>query len=384
VKQVQKRLLDEKTAILEYYLGEKNSLLFLITKKAFSVFFLPPRKEIETSINAYTMLLSDPPKGQWKGLLASQRLSQELLLSAMKIMPEPVDRLIIIPDGLLFYLPFETLALFPKGQTSDATFLISKYAISYASSCASLLFLMERKKKSEFPKNLLAFGNPVYLSNVASDEKNKITVANIMRENYEGQGFDFSSLVQSEREVNQISGFFFKPNRDIYLKKEANEEMIKKLSLEDYQIIHFACHGFIDEKLPSRSALILSLDDNAKDDGFLQVREITNLQMSPELVVLSACQTGGGTIERGEGILGLTRVFFCAGARSVVSTIWKIDDKAAAEFMRYFYFYLFQKKDKAQALRLAKLRMLKSEYSHPFYWAAFVLNGEPCSKLSVY
>jgi len=382
VEQVQEWLLDEKTAILEYFLGDSQSFLFSMTKKELAIFPLPPRNEIEKSINAYTKLLSDPPRGKWKGLLAAKRLSQDLLFSALETLPESIERLVIIPDGLLYYLPFETLALFPRDQSSGENFLISKYAISYAPSCSSLLFLKERKKKDRYPKTFLAFGNPLSPSDVPLSRKSKISIARIMKETYEARGFVFSSLAQSKREVKKISRLFSKNDRDVYLGKDACEEMVKTVRLEDYQIIHFACHGFLDEKMPMRTALVLSSGEDEKEDGFLQVREIANLHLAAELVVLSACQTGRGSLERGEGILGLTRIFFYSGARSVVSTLWEIGDKATAEFMRQFYHCLSQKNDKAQALRLAKLSMLKSKYFHPFYWAAFVLHGESFSALN--
>src|SRR4030043_1319523 len=315
------------------------------------------------------------------GVLAANRLSRDLLFPALNVLPQSIERLIFIPDGPLLYLPFDTLALLPAGPSSGEDFLISKYTISYAPSCSSLLFLKERKKEDRYARNLLAFGNPLPPSDLASDGKNKISVANILRETYEGQGFDFSSLPQSDREMKEISSFFSKNDRTICLHREASKGMIKNLSLEDYQIIHFACHGFIDEKIPYRSVLVLSWDEQSREEGFLQVREIANLRLAAELVVLSACGTGRGRIGKGEGILGLTRSFFYSGARSVVSSLWKIGDKATAKFMRHFYFYLSQKNNKAQALRLAKVEMLKSKYSHPFYWAPFVLYGESSSRL---
>ncbi len=382
VKQVQERLLDEKTAILEYFLGENGSLLISMARNKFMIFPLPPRTEIENSISAYVKLLSDPPKGRWKGAPAAERLSRGLLFSALNNLPEGIDRLIIIPDGSLFGLPFETLPLL-RDQTCGGELLISKYIVSYGSSCSSLLVLKEKKKENRYPRGLLAFGDALDASDVSSGKKGKISLANIMKETYRGQGFDFSPLAHSAQEIKNVSRYFSKNNRSVYLGKEAAEETIKKLSLEDYQVIHFACHGFLDEKIPFRSALVLSSDERSGEDGFLQVREISNLRLAAELVVLSACQTSRGYDERGEGILGLTRSFFFSGARSVLSTLWEISDKATARFMGDFYHRLSQRNDQAQALRLAKLGMLRSRYSHPFYWAAFVLHGEPASTVDV-
>jgi CHAT domain-containing protein len=197
-----------------------------------------------------------------------------------------------------------------------------------------------------------------------------------MRELYLDQGFDFSPLPHSEEEVLGISSYFPRESRDVYLKDNAKEEVFKRISLKDYRIVHFACHGFLSEEYPFRSALVLSLDEDPAEDGFVQVRELYNIRLRADLVVLSACQTGRGRMERGEGLLGLPRIFFYTGAKSVISTLWRINDESTAVFMNWFYRYLSEGKDKAQALRLAKLRMLDSRYGHPFYWASFILNGD--------
>ena len=198
---------------------------------------------------------------------------------------------------------------------------------------------------------------------------------------YAGQGYDLSPLPFSRREARNVVKFFPKENRTIYLKDKANEASIKKLSLTDYQVIHFACHGLLDEKFPFRSALVLSKGEKEEEDGFFQVREIYNLKMNAEMIVLSACQTGRGKLEHGEGVLGLPRIFFYTGAQSVLTSLWKIHDKSTSKFMNLFYEYLFQGYGKAQALRLAKLKMMKSRFSHPHYWAAFVLNGDFATSL---
>jgi CHAT domain-containing protein len=238
------------------------------------------------------------------------------------------------------------------------------------------------KTKHESSKGLLAFGNPSYTFGKSSKgEKNKTNVE-IMRELYLEEGFDFSPLPHSKKEILEISKYFPEKKREVYIEKKAKEETFKNVSLKDYQVIHFACHGFMAEKFPFRSALVLSLDEDPKEDGFLQVRELYNLRMKADLVVLSACQTGKGKMERGEGILGLPRIFFYMGARSVISTLWKITDESTAKFMDLFYQYLAEGNDKSQALRLAKLEMIDSKYSHPFYWAAFVLNGDYSSTLN--
>ncbi len=381
VDQVQKNL-DGKTALIEYFLGENESFMFFITKNEFCVYGLPSTSKIEKSIKAYLKILSGAPKGEFKGTLAARRIYRELLFPAGRVIPESIENLIIVPDGVLYYLPFETLIPYTQNRSSKDDYLVANYKISYVPSSSALLFLSENKVKRESPKSLMAFGNPSYMLKDSSDGKKSKTHVEILRELYLDQGFDFSPLPYTEREILEISSYFPDDRKDIYLKDEAREEIFKEAPLQDYQIIHFACHGFLAEEFPFRSALVLALDDDPQEDGFLQVRELYNLRLKADLVVLSACQTGKGKLERGEGILGLPRIFFYAGAKSVILTLWRINDESTATFMNLLYRYLSKGNDKAQALRLAKLEMINSKFSHPFYWAAFVLNGDSNSKLN--
>jgi len=374
VEQVQK-LLDGKTVLIEYFLCENQSVVFFITKNEMVVYPLPSRDRIEKSIKAYLKILGDSPKGKFRGSLAACRISQELLFSVENI-PNYIENLIIIPDGVLYYLPFETLILHNHNKVWKNDYLIENYNISYVPSSSILLFLSKKKTNNKNPKSLLAFGNPSYtIKNSLKGLKYK-TYIEILSESYLSQGYDISPLPYSEREILKISRYFPKKRRDIYLEEEAKEETIKKIFLKDYQIIHFACHGFLDEERPFRSALVLSLDGDSQEDGFLQVREIFNLRLNADLIVLSACQTGRGKLENGEGILGLPRIFFYVGAKSVVLTLWKINDESTSELMSLFYHYLSCGNNKAKALRLAKLKMINSKFCHPFYWAPFVLSGD--------
>ena len=266
-------------------------------------------------------------------------------------------------------------------ENPSDSFLVSKYKVSYAPSSSSLLFLTNETNRN-YSKDLLALGNPAYTWNGKTNKKNMIP-SEILKEVYLNEGFDLASLPYSEREVRGISKFFHNTKHDIYLNHSASEKAIKNLALDGYQILHFACHAILDDKFPFRSALVLSKEDSLDEDGFLQVSEIYNLRMAPNLVILSACQTGRGRLEKAEGVLGLPRIFFYSGAKSVISTLWRIDDKSTSVFMNYFYGFLSQGKNKAQSLRLAKLKMLKSKYNHPFFWAAFVLNGDYDSEIYI-
>jgi CHAT domain-containing protein len=193
---------------------------------------------------------------------------------------------------------------------------------------------------------------------------------------YEKSGFSFSPIPYSAKEVKEISKYFQPDKKDVYLKSEANEQTLKGLNLNSYRIVHFACHAFSDESYPLRSTLVFSLDGSGEEDGFFQVLEMYKLRLNADLTVLSACQTGKGKNIQNEGVLGLPRVFFYMGSRSVISTLWSIDDRATSQFMGYFYEYYGKGTGKAQALQAAKQRMMRTKYSHPFYWGAFILTGE--------
>jgi CHAT domain-containing protein len=375
VEQIQ-QLLNINTALIEYFLGEDQTFMFLITKSEFCVFPLPPRDEIGNSIKAFLKMLSNPPKVEFDGILAAKRIYNELIFPAEKKIKNVISNLIIIPDGVLYYLPFETLVRSNNGNLEEEVYLIKDYRISYAPSSSILFFLSRIHHENSNPKGLLAFGNPFYSFNDPPKLKKQNINIKVSKEVYLNKDFAFSSLPYSGREIKKISKYFPHEKRDIFINKNAKEEVIKEISLIDYRIIHFACHALLDEKFPFRSGLILSFDEDSKEDGFLQVREIYSLKLNTDLVVLSACQTGKGKLEIGEGVLGFPRIFFYAGAKSVLFSLWRINDESTAIFMNYFYYYLSQENEKAQALRLAKLKMIESKFCHPFYWAAFVLNGD--------
>jgi len=372
IQRLQADFLDGKTGLIEYFLGDARSYMFFITRSGAKLFVLPPREAIERSVRGYLKALSNPDGRGFSGMLAAERIAGELLPPLAGLPAEDLKRLIIIPDGVLYYLPFETLR--PASPPASG-FLIEQFEISYAPSCSSLVFL-SRKAAGHWSKTLLALGAPSLARAGATHTDWRAPQEWTVGEIYKGQGFDLSPLPFSKKEVLDIAGHFRKGARDVLLGVRATEQSLKDLALEDYRIVHFACHGLLDEKVPFRSALILSAGSDDGEDGILQAREIYNMRLDADLVVLSACQTGRGGLERGEGLLGLPRMFFYAGSKSVISTLWPIGDRSTALFMDGFYEYLAQGQGKAAALKLAKVRMLRSKYSHPFHWAAFILNGD--------
>jgi CHAT domain-containing protein len=160
----------------------------------------------------------------------------------------------------------------------------------------------------------------------------------------------------------------------------ANQDFINNPEISNYQYVHIATHGFLNAQNPELSGIVLSLVDQAGNpqNGYLRLGDIFNLKLNAELVVLSACQTGLGSQLKGEGIIGLTRGLMYAGGERLLLSLWNVDDNATAEFMTIFYQLMLEKNlNPAQALKETQLMMQNStEYNHPYYWSAFVLQGE--------
>jgi CHAT domain-containing protein len=185
-------------------------------------------------------------------------------------------------------------------------------------------------------------------------------------------------LPESRHEVETIAAALPKPST-IHLGDRATETNFKQLPLSQYNVIHLAHHGYVDPDISVRSAPVFAPENPAKSDGLLQVHEIRNLRVNADLVTLSACDTGVGPVGE-EGVDSIVNAFVAAGAQSVVSTLWELEDHATAQLMANFYEHLGRHEEKAEALRQAQLEMLKTG-APPYCWAGFQLNGEPSGSL---
>jgi CHAT domain-containing protein len=235
---------------------------------------------------------------------------------------------------------------------------------------------------------LLAFGDPVMISsspgnhggspNQASEAVSRTREVSV-NEDYAERGFSLARLPYTRGEVLGIGRLFPISQRDVYLGPEAREETLKSEKLDEFRYIHFASHGFLDETRPSRSGILFSQAPDSAESGVLRVDEIMRLKTNADLVTLSACSTGLGKLVNGEGILGLTRAFFYTGARNVAVSLWNVNDSATATLMASFYRNLNRGQAKAEALRQAKLGLIRGQQStwrHPYFWAAFIIEGE--------
>lgn len=362
-------LLEAETALIEFVLGQERSFAWVLKSgKLFSV-TLASRNELEPLIKAFNTALSAKVNSTNAAQAIAKLKTQSQPLYEKLI--QPLERhligarkLIIVPDGALAYLPFETLA------GNSKPFLIERFAVSYAPS-ASALAALRNSNSTDKAKGFIGFGDPVY-----AKAENEITSPSQER------GFDFRQLPYTRNEINAIASLFPAADRRVLLGAEADETNVKALPLGQFRYVHFAAHAVVDEEYPARSAIILSAPtktaEDKTEDGALQMAEVMRLKLNADLVTLSACRTGLGQMLYGEGIIGLTRAFLYSGADSVVVSLWNVNDIATASLMKSFYKHLQQGLGKDEALRQAKLELLRGQqpaWRHPYFWAPFVLVG---------
>ncbi|MCI0489519.1 MAG: CHAT domain-containing protein [Blastocatellia bacterium] len=414
------QLLDDDTVLLEFALGEKQSWLWAVTGTNISAHKLPSRREIEqASRRVYELLTARQPKkgeseARWQARIAEadRKLPQEagalsrMLLGSISTNLDQEwrgKRLAIIASGALEYLPFGVLTL--PGEESGSQPLIALHEIVNLPSASVLSVIrQEGAERQVATKTVAVLADPVFeaddprvvlarkrkgagpemVIHTRSAGVNKSAVSDLARAmrsmGKSGDRGGLSRLPFSREEADAIASLV---PADLLLKAtdfQASHAKAVSGELSDYRIVHFATHGLLNSEHPELSGLVLSLiDENGKSqDGFLRMHEIYNLRIPAEVVVLSACQTGLGKEFRGEGLVGLTRGFMYAGAQRVVASLWQVDDLATAELMKRFYRGMLRDGMRpAAALRAAQIELMKEKrWSSPYFWAAFVMQGE--------
>lgn len=301
----------------------------------------------------------------------------QLLIEPAEVALKLPPKLLIVPDLVLMNLPFEMLLVAapdkPEYTRSDFPsyaeyFLLNRYTIVYSPSTA---LLQERGSPISRNPNILVLADPFGR-----------TLAPQQTQFRSRTGWSFDALPFSEVEAQRIVEAY--PATKVYTRTTAKKAVfIREAQQQD--IVHIATHAFVDTTFDAFSGLVLAAGEDSTDDGMLMGYEIADLNLSCDLVTLSACETGRGKLVAGEGIIGLPRLFLGAGVKTVLMTLWKVDDKFAAELMPDFYdYFLNQRCSKAEALNKAKHLVLSKVqlengvyYQHPFYWAAFTLYGDP-------
>ena len=394
-------VLDEKTLLLAYSLGSRSAFLFLVepSQSGGSGLTVIPLKGNDSSfreaINAYRNLLEMPAPAA-EALAARSRSLYEALIKPAEPLIARYDRLLILADGPLQTIPF-------AGLVRDVRMGRPEYLVEWkpiVNVVSATVYAELKRARKESPRDasivVAAFGDPKY----STFPKKMLAVkrgANLNRDasvtpigDFEGVedpqlrsvargGFSFEPLPASRKEVADIASLYA-PKSAAYLGADATEERAKSVG-RDVPIIHFACHAVINESFPLDSALLFTIPEKPRegqDNGLLQAWEIfEQVRLDADLVTLSACESGLGKEMGGEGLVGLTRAFQYAGARSVLASLWRVDDKATAELMKRFYVYLKAGHTKDQALRLAQIDLIRSaDYSEPRDWAGFQLNGD--------
>lgn len=371
-------LLDNETVLLEYKLGRDRSFLWFVSSDKIKYFELPKRYEIEKNAREfYELIVANRSSDSAK----INKLSQDLSRVLLSQVSDEIEgkRIAIVAEGILQYLPFSALL------DVDSTYLADRNEIIVLPS-ASVLAELRRTPEKVHEQVLGIFADPVFDINDSRLRGNIAAVPNDMSTEVAKRlpGFQFGEtlprLLASREEAQNIAQLIDQKKSIVQTGFDASVKNIQQTDLSSFRILHFATHGLLNTANPELSGLAFSLyDENGKpQNGFLDLNDIYNLNLSSDMVVLSACQTALGKDVRGEGLIGISRGFLYAGAQRVVASLWKVDDSATAEFMKLFYRNHLQKEMPASgALSAAKIEMKKiHRYRSPYYWGAFTLLGD--------
>jgi CHAT domain-containing protein len=399
---IQDRILDGDTLLLEYALGRDQSHLWVLSKKTLRYFALASRVEIERVAGRFLELLKTrqtrfPGETAKKWNLRVQAADAAFChtatqLSTMLLGPAAKElaakRLLIVPDGILQYVPFAALPApgrNPAQPGSDAPPLVEEFELVTVPSASVLAVLRDIPSRPAAGRGIMIFANPVFASEDGAERKTPSAGAKsgrppIRQQASVRQGFSLRPLPGTRKETQAILSVV--PLGTVTAATGFGATRSRAISAEigNYKIVHFATHGIMDDAHPKLSGIALStIDEKGRpQDGLLRLLDIYDMNLPVELVVLSACETALGKDIRGEGLVGLVRGFMYAGAPRVVASLWSVDDDSTAELMKIFYREMFQGGNTAAAaLRQAQLEMWRSKrWSAPYYWAGFVLQGE--------
>ncbi|MEO9872607.1 CHAT domain-containing protein [Ekhidna sp.] len=358
--------LDEKELIISYSVGSEYIYALIMDRNEYSFKKLVSKKEIYTSINSFLQKMSPASLDTDSAILDyksdAYTLFDQLLEPVLR--KKAYEKLIIIPSGELSKIPFEALVSNKQGNSfKSLSYVIKSYEVTYAHSFTLLDFLKSRTVNTNQKVFALA---PTFTNN-----QEEIAGLNATERS------ELSVLPYAQEEVRSIEKYF--PTK-LFIGALATEESVVS-DADEYGIIHIASHSLVNTKEPLNSKILLTKSEaNPVSDGLLHAYEVIQLDLNSEVVVLSACNTGVGKINKGEGALSLALSFFYAGAKSVLMSQWPVNDLSTSKLMEAFYKYLSSDFSKSEALRKAKLDYLKEAneaLAHPYYWGGFVLVGDP-------
>ncbi len=371
IERLQKAIPSDEVFI-EYFLGRDHIYAFLFGQRVRRFVKIEIEAEFPSTIRGLRSAIADVDSDEKEYEEICRRLYRTL------ISPLEYDfsneKITIVTDGELGYIPFEILIADGLGDPSSSKrpYLFLNHAVSYAYS-ATLEQQLSDQENSHKQTDLryLAFAPDFNGRN----ENGDADIPNFLAHNQMVRG-RLLPLLGAKREVESLNQQF---EGDFYYEQDAQESTFKKIASQ-YGIIHLATHAIIDDINPLNSRLLFTIMGDSLDDGNLYAWELFGMDLNAKLAVLSACNTGFGKIQKGEGVQSLGRAFAYAGCPSRLMSLWPSQDASTADIMINFYRYLAEGFSKDEALRKAKITYLENApafSTHPFYWAGFILQGDP-------
>ena len=368
LESVQTQLKPDEVLML-YFMGTDELFALAIEANEQLLYSHPVTEDFHQQIKLVRKSLNDKLPFSNEVAKASHELYQQLIgPSADMIQHKNVT---VVPDGALNYFPFEILTSAYNGTETnfmDLEYLIFNHSFNYAFSSTSLLATRERESSTK-QFDYLAFAP-------AFNERGGLADANPSPLTNETVRGNLSELKGTKRETGIIARYF---SGQLFQDAAATESQFK-LAAPQSDIIHLATHAIVDDQDPLNSRLLFTISEDSINDGDLYVWELYNMQLDAQMTVLSACNTGFGKLERGEGVMSLGRAFAYAGCPSIIMSLWPAQDEATADIMELFYEGIADGLPKDHALAAAKRAYLKRAddlFSHPFYWAGFITQGDP-------
>jgi CHAT domain-containing protein/tetratricopeptide (TPR) repeat protein len=386
--EVQRQVVDDESLLLEFSLGEERSYVWAVSKGQHFSHELPPRDQIERAVRETYDGLTTRLRGS--GSLSEQRSRAEaedalygpraarlsnMLLGSVASQVARAKRILLVADGMLQYLPFGALPE-PRREKNLTPLVVEHQIVMLPSASVLAAIRSEARNRAAPTKAIAVLADPVF-----ERDDPRLTPIGRERGTPETGGEVFPRLLATRREADAVLALAPAGSTLRALGFSASRATATSPVLGQYRIIHFASHSVFDDQNAGASGIVLSLFDETgrAQDGFLRLHDLYRLQLPVELVVLSACDTANGRLVRGEGLVGVVRGFMYAGAQRVVASLWRVDDDATSELMRIFYREMLERRrTPAAALRQAQLAIrAQPRWSAPFFWAAFVLQGEP-------
>jgi CHAT domain-containing protein len=378
----------------------------MLSRASMTTHVLPPRGEIEGAARAFYELLTarnseqpdELPAARQRRVAAADAAldAAARALSAMLLGPVAGQlgskRLLIVADGALQYVPFAALPDPASGASADDPLIVRHEVVLSPSASAVAVLRSERRDSGRPAKKVAIIADPVFSADdprvnrqavgrtAAAPPPAASASGDVLRSGADLGISSFRRLRFSREEAQTIASLTQAHERLQAVGFDASRATALTADLSQFGIVHFSTHGLLNNTHPELSGLVLSLYDERgqPQDGFLRLHDIYTLRLNADLVVLSACETALGREIRGEGLIGLARGFMYAGASRVVASLWNVEDQATAALMKEFYQGMLAKGDSpAAALRAAQLSMWRGKrWRTPYYWGAFVLQGE--------